>query len=210
MGMSFSFFSRDALVAAGILILCGGAAAAAGSGEDGVAAYLRGDLETAIASFSHASQQDPRDAMAKNLLGNCLVIAAKDALSRKDYRKGFAYLEEANRVLADRKELRTLALLAEMEDKFAAGKEVIRPADIDAQKEKYDVFNLIFLGSLPAAPGTKDRFVIHYAVPGETLATLANQYYHDYNAWRKIWQSNPQLSNPHRLFPGTRLVIPLP
>ena len=59
-----------------------------------------------------------------------------------------------------------------------------------------------------AAPGGGR---VHVVVKGETLSSLARQYYGNENTsmWKKIWQANQaQVPNPNVLNVGQQLVIP--
>ena len=50
------------------------------------------------------------------------------------------------------------------------------------------------------------RHLVHV---GETLETLAKQYYGNPNMWSRIFNANvQQVKNPDSLTPGTLLVIP--
>ncbi|NTW60754.1 MAG: LysM peptidoglycan-binding domain-containing protein [Nitrospirae bacterium] len=64
----------------------------------------------------------------------------------------------------------------------------------------------------PAAAGTQSpaaeqtgRYEIRQ---GDTLWDIANAFYRDPFLWPLIWKSNPSISDPDLIYPGTALVIP--
>ncbi len=52
------------------------------------------------------------------------------------------------------------------------------------------------------AGGTK---ALHIVKKGETLWDLAKKYFGDHWVWPRLWSWNPHITNPHWLFPGTRV-----
>jgi len=46
---------------------------------------------------------------------------------------------------------------------------------------------------------------IHLVRRGDTLWDLCNRYYQNPWAWPKVWKYNPQISNPHWIYPGDQL-----
>jgi len=52
--------------------------------------------------------------------------------------------------------------------------------------------------------GAPERYVVQ---PGDTLWDLANTFLRDPWYWPEIWLANPQLQNPHRIYPGDVLSI---
>jgi hypothetical protein len=46
---------------------------------------------------------------------------------------------------------------------------------------------------------------IHLVQRGDTLWDLCNRYYQNPWAWPKIWSYNPQIKNPHWIYPGDQL-----
>ena len=49
----------------------------------------------------------------------------------------------------------------------------------------------------------------HIVHPGETLSSIARQYYGSPGKWQKIYQANQEtVKNPNKLIPGTKLIIP--
>ena len=53
--------------------------------------------------------------------------------------------------------------------------------------------------SANAQPATPDR---HAVVEGDTLSTLAERYMGDPDAWPRLWSFNPEVTNPHWIYPG--------
>jgi hypothetical protein len=54
-------------------------------------------------------------------------------------------------------------------------------------------------GDAIVQPGTET----HVVVPGDTLWDLTAKYLNNPWYWPKVWAYNPQLSNPHFIYPGT-------
>ncbi len=49
---------------------------------------------------------------------------------------------------------------------------------------------------------------IYYTIKqGDTLWDIAQKFYGTPAAWPEVWRQNPQIANPHRLTPGTRIRI---
>jgi nucleoid-associated protein YgaU len=46
---------------------------------------------------------------------------------------------------------------------------------------------------------------IHLVRRGDTLWDLCNRYYRNPWAWPKVWSYNPQVANPHWIYPGDQL-----
>ena len=51
------------------------------------------------------------------------------------------------------------------------------------------------------------RLQFHIVVEGETLSSIAHQYYGDWRMWTLIAERN-QIADVRKLAPGTRLIIP--
>src|SRR3954471_15887042 len=46
---------------------------------------------------------------------------------------------------------------------------------------------------------------VHLVRRGDTLWDLCNRYYQNPWAWPKVWSYNPQVANPHWIYPGDQL-----
>ena len=57
-------------------------------------------------------------------------------------------------------------------------------------------------GGVAMAPGAPDTYVVQR---GDTLWGIAKMYLRDPWFWPEIWQVNPQVQNPHRIYPGDTL-----
>lgn len=69
-----------------------------------------------------------------------------------------------------------------------------------------------FQGSNAILSGDDDNQVavgpvpdIHLVQRGDTLWDLCNRYYQNPYAWPKVWSYNPQIANPHWIYPGDQL-----
>ena len=51
---------------------------------------------------------------------------------------------------------------------------------------------------------------IHLVRRGDTLWDLCNHYYQNPWAWPKVWSYNPQIANPHWIYPGDQLRLTNP
>jgi len=72
-----------------------------------------------------------------------------------------------------------------------------------------------FLVSLCAIVGSAsmvfgDNSRVHNVVKGDTLWDVTEQYLDNPFFWPKVWQYNPQIENPHRIYPGEEVRIPSP
>ncbi len=193
------------LLAAALLPLCA-QARAEDALDRGGRLFLLGNSAGALNYFSAAAAKNPLDQRAKDLFSNCLVIKAKEELAAGNYTAGRADLEKARGLFPDRRDLKLLGLLAELEQNAPAGNVALSSASLDASAEKGAVLECIFGGSKCAG----EKHFVHVVVEGETMSTIAIKYFNTMAAWEKIWAANPGVSNPHRLEKGTRLIIPLP
>lgn len=70
------------------------------------------------------------------------------------------------------------------------------------------VLCLALLQDAPAAPATEPPGVgWHEVLEGQTLEGITAHYLGTSDRWRENWKLNPDLENPHRISPGTRLRI---
>ena len=71
------------------------------------------------------------------------------------------------------------------------------------------VFAALFAGSLYAAdvvlnPEHPDRYVV---VKGDTLWDISAMFLRDPWLWPEVWYVNPQVENPHLIYPGDILTL---
>ncbi len=58
----------------------------------------------------------------------------------------------------------------------------------------------------PQTESIQEETHIGYCVkPGDTLWDIAKRFYHSPLNWPDVWGMNPQISNPHRIYPGDRV-----
>jgi len=57
---------------------------------------------------------------------------------------------------------------------------------------------------IPIAPDAPERYVV---VPGDTLWDISARFLRDPWYWPEIWYVNPQVENPHLIYPGDVLVL---
>lgn len=50
---------------------------------------------------------------------------------------------------------------------------------------------------------------IYIVRPGDTLWDISQSMFDDNWKWPRIWENNPEVDNPHRIYPEDRLTIPL-
>ncbi|ADH84894.1 LysM peptidoglycan-binding domain-containing protein [Desulfurivibrio alkaliphilus] len=56
---------------------------------------------------------------------------------------------------------------------------------------------------------TADELTPHLVQEGDNLWSLSEHYLSDPDRWSEIWQVNPELTNPHWIYPGQIVLIPL-
>lgn len=200
---------RPALLAA-LLALPAAPASAQSSGDPldrGAGHFLSGRLDSAIHFFSGTVKENPKDARAAEILGYCLAIKGKDALRVGRSDEALPALQRAAELLPANREIRALALLAELENDVPTPAVPVSTGALDTAAFTGAVFDCLFGEGACAKSG---RYVVHVVLEGETMAEIAIKYFQDMTRWEIIWGANPQLPNPHRLEKGTRLLIPLP
>ena len=57
---------------------------------------------------------------------------------------------------------------------------------------------------IPVAPDAPDRYVVQ---PGDTLWDISSKFLSDPWYWPEIWHINPQVANPHLIYPGDELAL---
>ncbi|HET19282.1 MAG TPA: LysM peptidoglycan-binding domain-containing protein, partial [Chromatiales bacterium] len=58
-----------------------------------------------------------------------------------------------------------------------------------------------------AQPFRADAPQTYMVKPGDTLWDLAQRFLNDPWTWPEIWYDNPQVRNPHLIYPGDQLTI---
>ncbi|HEX2568895.1 MAG TPA: LysM peptidoglycan-binding domain-containing protein [Polyangia bacterium] len=64
------------------------------------------------------------------------------------------------------------------------------------------------LGQPTRVPG--GRQLLHQIQPGDTLSGIAQRYYGTPDAWPRLWSLNPEITNPHWIYPGATLRLAPP
>jgi hypothetical protein len=59
-------------------------------------------------------------------------------------------------------------------------------------------------GVIPVAPDAPERYVVQ---PGDTLWDISAKFLTDPWYWPEIWHINPQVANPHLIYPGDELAL---
>jgi hypothetical protein len=59
-------------------------------------------------------------------------------------------------------------------------------------------------GVIPVAPDAPERYVVQ---PGDTLWDISRKFLTDPWYWPEIWHINPQVANPHLIYPGDELAL---
>jgi hypothetical protein len=59
-------------------------------------------------------------------------------------------------------------------------------------------------GVIPMAPDAPERYVVQ---PGDTLWDISAKFLTDPWYWPEIWHVNPQVANPHLIYPGDELAL---
>ncbi|MFH1541236.1 MAG: LysM peptidoglycan-binding domain-containing protein [Elusimicrobiota bacterium] len=188
--------------------------------DSGITKYLEGDLVSAASTWNQVLINEPDNLVLKELVGNCDITLGKEALFNKDYQTASLHFKNACSVLSENKcnYLRSLIFLTEIENNFPTGDEILYKdiLELDIKNEKWKNFDLIFANKKIVQtttkftqPMTQEKFIIHYISYNETFETIAEKYYKNHNLWEKIWKNNPHIENPHRLFVGDKILVPI-
>ena len=175
--------------------------------KHGVDLFISGNLESATTTFSEYFSKNPRQPFVRNILGNFLIIEAKEALRMGKYYAAYKSLKKAEKIFPRKKELKSLSLLAEFDGIFSENHQTDWGNRLSVKKELSVVFDYIFADDILSRKRTK--YIVHIVSEGETMSVLALRYYGDLNKWERIWKSNPRIRNPHRLEKNMKLIIPL-
>ncbi len=66
------------------------------------------------------------------------------------------------------------------------------------------------IADIAAADGVARTHELYTVQPGDSLRSIADEYYGDANAYVRIWTANrDQLTDPDELRPGQRLILPV-
>ena len=84
--------------------------------------------------------------------------------------------------------------------------------DINASRDGFDL-NRIENQSANVRGGENGQYVVdgsnipqaHTVKRGDTLWAISGQYYRSSYAWPQVWSRNPQILNPHWIYPGDRV-----
>lgn len=72
--------------------------------------------------------------------------------------------------------------------------------------------NFVFAVSFLMSSGlcfSKEQLKVYTVVKGDTLAQISQKFYNDAGQWKKIHSYNKFIKNPHWIFPGDELVVPV-
>ena len=90
-----------------------------------------------------------------------------------------------------------------------------RPEEVQGNRMRIIVIAAYLLAvSLFTVPAQADEVALAEGAPGvylvnegDTLWGIANVFLRDPWRWQDLWEINPQLDNPHLIFPGDQLYL---
>lgn len=98
--------------------------------------------------------------------------------------------------------------MQEGQDENTAGQEDQGEAQAPAENQQTDVAApQPQTGQVKAVPGGRESAPgeVHTVVKGDTLWDLSQQYLGTPWYWPKVWSYNPQIANPHWIYPGNQI-----
>ncbi|HBU69306.1 MAG TPA: hypothetical protein DEE98_02870 [Elusimicrobia bacterium] len=171
--------------------------------------YLSGNIDKALRVWNSSLAENPSDSNLRSLITDSLIILGKEALASGKFKKACEYLMEAYKISPVYPGLKQLVLDAELENIFHGQKTSFSTEQVDSTSEKWEIFNILLLGksAVDIKRAQDKNIIIHTVEYGDTIEEIAAKYFNDRRYCAKIWRDNPQLLNPHRLFPGDKLKI---
>ncbi|MBI5657127.1 MAG: LysM peptidoglycan-binding domain-containing protein [Geobacter sp.] len=66
---------------------------------------------------------------------------------------------------------------------------------------------LLCTPALPFAAGAEEPLTTYVIQKGDTLWGISGRFIHDPHYWPDLWANNPQVTNPHLIFPGQKVKV---
>ena len=77
-------------------------------------------------------------------------------------------------------------------------------------KMRFILYGVILSLLIPSVALSETEEIKEYKImKGDTLWDISGKELHDSFLWPKVWQENPQIANPDRIYPGQTIRIPL-